>query len=180
MDLSYCHSSYWFPHLITNMSTFQIHFMFAFHAYGLLGVLNLLYSQCCGMATQRLYCSYKCQWNGTLHYGHLFLTTIKMIRHCGWYMCWQVPKIHAPFGPNGEQQIKNSFPFWGVGHKISLVFLTRWWHIPKWPQDLSLNLCLHSLTFLVICQETFWISLAMMSNRVIKTSHLHNILLTFL
>jgi hypothetical protein len=27
------------------------------------------------------------------------------------YMCWQMPKIHAPFGPNGEQQIMDSSPF---------------------------------------------------------------------
>jgi hypothetical protein len=125
MDSAYYHSSYWFPHLITNMSTFQIHFMSIPHACGLLGVLNLLYSQCCGMAIQKLNCSYRHQWNGALHCGHLFLATIKTIRHCGWYMCWQVPKIHAPFGPNGEQQIRHSSPFWGLGHKISLVFSSR-------------------------------------------------------
>jgi len=79
---------------------------------------------CCGMAAQRLNCSYKCRWNEALHCGHL-LTTIKAIRHCG-YMCWQVPKIHAPYEPNGEQQIEHSSLFcmkgWGVGQKSSLVF----------------------------------------------------------
>jgi hypothetical protein len=127
MDSSYCHLSYWFPHVIINMPTFQIHFMSVPHACGLLGVLNILYSQCCGMAAWILNCLYRCQWNGAPHYGHLFLATIKVIRHCRWYTCWQVPKIHAPFGPNGEQQIRNSSPFcmkgWGVGHKNSLVFV---------------------------------------------------------
>jgi hypothetical protein len=124
MDFSYRHSSYWLPHVMIDMQGFQIHFMFVPHACGLLGVLNILYSQCCGMATQRLNCSYKCRWNEALHCGHL-LTTIKVIRHCG-YMCWQVPKIHAPYDPNGEQQIEHSSLFcvkgWGVGQKSSLVF----------------------------------------------------------
>jgi hypothetical protein len=149
MDSSYCHSPYWFPHVITNMSTFQIHFMYAPHACDLLGVLSLLYSQCCGMAIQRLSCPYRRQWNRALHCGHLFLATIKMIRHCGWYMCWQVPKIHVPFGPNGEQQIRHDSPFWGVGHKISFFFLTGWWHIPNWLWNVSPNLCFHSLAFWV-------------------------------
>ncbi len=126
MDLSYCHWLYWLPHVIINMPTFQIHFMFVPHACDLLGVLNLLYSSCCGMATQKLNCSYECRWNGDLCCGHLLLVTIKMIRHCEWYMCWQMPKIDAPSSLNGEQQIRHSSPFfvkgWCVGHKISLVF----------------------------------------------------------
>ncbi len=67
----------------------------------------------------------------TLHCGHLFLATIKMIKHCGWYMCWQVPKIHVPFGPNEEQQITHS-PFyvkhWGVCHKSFPISFTWQWH----------------------------------------------------
>ncbi len=79
------------------------------------------------MSAWRLNCSYECQWNGALHCGHLFLVTIKMIRHCKWYMCWQVPKIYAPCDLNGEQQIRHSLYYffgkgWGVGHKIFLVF----------------------------------------------------------
>jgi hypothetical protein len=93
--------------------------------FGLLNQVTspMLYSQCCGMATWRLHCSYRHWWNGALHRGHLLLAIINVIRHCGWYMCWQVPKIHAPSGPNGEQQIKHSSPFcvkgWGcfIWHK---------------------------------------------------------------
>jgi len=55
-----CHLLYWLPHVRTNMPTFQIHFMSMLHACGLFGVLNLLYSQCCGMAIQKLNCSYRC------------------------------------------------------------------------------------------------------------------------
>jgi len=115
MDLSYCNLSYWFPHVVTYMPTFQIHFMSIPHAYGMLGVLNLFYSQCCGIVVRKLNCSYRHRWNGALHCGHLFLATIKVIRHCGWYMCWQVPRIHAPSSPNGEQQIKHSPHFtWSI------------------------------------------------------------------
>ncbi len=89
----------------------------------------MLYSQCCGVVAWRLNCSYRHWWNGALHCGHLLLVTINVIKHCGWYMCWQVPKIHVPSGPNGEQQIKHSSPFcvkgWGVGHKSSFFFF---WH----------------------------------------------------
>jgi hypothetical protein len=71
--------------------------------------------------------SYRCQWNGALHCEHLLFTTIKVIRHCKWYMCWQVLKIHASSSWNGKQQIRHSSPFcmkgWGVGHKNSLVFV---------------------------------------------------------
>jgi hypothetical protein len=81
--------SYWFPHVIINISTFQIHFMLVLHACGLLGVLNMLYSQCYGMIAWRLNCSYRCKWNGALHCGHLLLTIIKVIKHCGWYMGWK-------------------------------------------------------------------------------------------
>jgi uncharacterized membrane protein YciS (DUF1049 family) len=127
MDSSYCHSSYWLSHVRTDMPTFQIHFMFTPHACGLLGVLNLLYSQCCGMVIWKLNYSYRHRWNGALHCGHLFLTNSKMIKHYGRYMCWQVPKIHAPSGSNGEQQIRHSSPFcvksWGVGHNSSLIFV---------------------------------------------------------
>jgi len=118
----YCHSSYWLPHVITKHANIQIHFMFVPHVYGLLGVLNILYSQCCDMAAWKLNCLYGHQWNEVLHYAQL-LTTSKFMRHCRWYMCWQVPNYHAPFSPNGEQQIMHSFPFymkvWGVGHKNS-------------------------------------------------------------
>jgi hypothetical protein len=76
---------------------------------------------------RRLNCLYKRRWNGALHCGHdLLLATIKVIRHCKWYLCWQVPKIHAPSSPNGEQQIKHNSPFCGkgssVGHKSSPIF----------------------------------------------------------
>jgi hypothetical protein len=129
------------------MSIFQIHFMYAPHVCGLLGVLNILYSQCCGMATQRLNCSYRHRWNGVLHCGHLLLATVKVMRHCKWYICWQVPKIHVSFGSNGEQKIRHSSPFcmkgWGVGHKSSLFFLIRQWQIPNRAQDVSPNLYLH-------------------------------------
>jgi len=91
-------------------------------------ISSMLYFQCCGIAAWRLNCSYRHWWNGALHCGHRLLPIINMIRHCGWYMCWQVLKIHAPSGPNGEQQIKHSSPFcvkgWGVGHKSSSFF----WH----------------------------------------------------
>jgi hypothetical protein len=83
-----------------------------------------------------LNCLYKCERNGALHCGHLFLTTIKVIRDCKWYMCWQVPKNHVLSCSNGEQQIRHSSPFcmkaWDVGHKNSFFFLTRQWHIPIW------------------------------------------------
>jgi hypothetical protein len=51
------------------MPTYQIHRMFAPHAWGRLGVLYWLYSQCFNMATWRLNCAYIWQWNGALHYG---------------------------------------------------------------------------------------------------------------
>jgi len=127
--------------VVLTPSTFQIHFMFAPHACGLLGVLNMLYSQCCGMAAWRINYLYKHQWNGVLHFGHLLLATIKVIKHCVWYMCWQVPKIHAPFNPNGEQQIRYSFPFcmrievWAT--RVPLFFLTQRCHIPNWTWDVS-------------------------------------------
>jgi hypothetical protein len=156
-----CHSLYWLPHVITNMPTFQIHFMFTPHACGLLGVLNLLYSQCCGMAVQKLNCMYRCKWNGALHCEHLLLATIKMIRHCEWYLCWQMPKICASFGPNGEQQINHNSPFcvkgWSVGHKSSL-FLNTAMTYSQLSSRCVTNLCLHSPTSLVKCQETFQIS----------------------
>jgi hypothetical protein len=126
MHSSYCHLSYWLPHVITYMLTFQIHFMFAPHVCGLLGVSNMLYSQCYGMAVWKLNCSYRCWWNGALHYGYLLFVTIKIIKDYGWYMCWQMPKSHAPSGLNGEQKIKHSSPFyvkgWSVGHKSFFFF----------------------------------------------------------
>jgi hypothetical protein len=126
MDSSYCHLSYWLPHVITYMLTFQIHFMFMPHACGLLGVSNMLYSQCCGMVVWKLNCSYRCQWNGALHYGHLLFATIKVIKDYGWYMCWQMPKSYPPSSLNGEQQIRHSFPFcvkgWSLGHKSFFIF----------------------------------------------------------
>ncbi len=126
MDSSYFHSSYYLPHVITNMSTFQIHFMFAPHACGLLGVFNVLYSQCCGMVVWRLNCLYKNKLNGALHCRHLLLAAIKVIRDYKWYMCWQVLKNIVPSGPNGEQQKKHSSPFcvkaWDVGHENSPSF----------------------------------------------------------
>ncbi len=149
MDSSYCHSSYWLPHVIIDMPTFQIHFMFVPHACGLLGVLNMLYSQCCGMAIWKF--DDKCWWNGALHFGHLLLTTIKVIRHCRWDMCWQVLKIYSPSTLNGEQQIRHSshfawrFEVWAT--KIPLFFLTRQWYIPNRVQDVSPNLCLFSYIF---------------------------------
>jgi hypothetical protein len=162
MDSSYYHVLYWLPHVIIDMPTFQIHFMSTPHACGLLGVLNLLYSQCCGIVIQRLNYSYRHQWNGALHCGHLLLATLKVIMHYKWYMCWQVPKIHAPSNTNGEQQISHSSPFvWKVelwAKKAPLFFLTWQWHILNWAQDASPNLCLHSLPSWVNCQKTFQIS----------------------
>jgi hypothetical protein len=76
----YCHSSYWLPHVITKHANIQIHFMFVPHVCGLLGVLNILYSQCCGMAAWKLNCLYGHQWNEVLHYAQL-LTTSKFILH---------------------------------------------------------------------------------------------------
>jgi hypothetical protein len=126
MDLSYCDLLYQFLHVIIDMPTFQIYFMYTPNACGLLSVLNLLYSHYCGMVVQKLNCSYRHWWNGALHCGHFLLATIKVIRHCRWYMCWQLPKIHAPSSPNGEQQIRHNSPLcvkgWCVGHKSSLVF----------------------------------------------------------
>lgn len=46
--------------IITDIPTIQIHFMFTPHVCGLLGMLIMLYSQCCGMAAWRLNYSYWC------------------------------------------------------------------------------------------------------------------------
>jgi len=149
-----CHLSYWLPHVITNMPTFQIHFMSTPHACGLLGVLNLLYSQCGGMAAQKMNCTYRHWWNGALHCELLLLVTIKVIRHCEWYLCWQMPKIHAPFGPNGEQQIKHSSPFcmkgWSWATRIPFFFYTAMTYSQLSSRCVT-NLCLHFPTSLVKC-----------------------------
>jgi hypothetical protein len=99
MDSSYCHWSYWLSYNNKHANDPN-----PFHVYAPclwpVGCVNhvvfpMLWD---GRLKTELFILVLVKCGPTLHF---LLATITVIKHCEWYMCWQVPKSHVPFCPNG-------------------------------------------------------------------------------